>query len=291
MEFLQLKYFCSAAELENFTLAAKRHMIPQSTVSITIKRLEKELGKQLFNRNGNQVELNDMGREFYIHAKRCLAEYHNAKNCVSSQNVDEVRLLILEERSLMADLICKFNKKYPHVRFSVCHNLFDHPELLYDIRITSSFDRNKDCISRGFLTEKFVLAVSTQHPLATRECVNLEELANENFISYPSSYSGYRLLVEACAKKGFVPSSTIVCSEQDCKIKYVAANLGVAVVPYSNWKQHTDEGIVLIPLEDSFPLRETRIECLNSSYSSDAVRLFVNFCLQNAPLYEKQRNS
>ena len=53
MDILQLEYFCSAAEMENFTLAAKRHFIPQSAMSITIKRLEKELETQLFNRIGN----------------------------------------------------------------------------------------------------------------------------------------------------------------------------------------------------------------------------------------------
>ena len=44
MELLQLQYFCTAAELQNFTAAAKRHFIPQSAMSITMRRLEEELG-------------------------------------------------------------------------------------------------------------------------------------------------------------------------------------------------------------------------------------------------------
>ena len=127
MDILQLEYFCSAAEMENFTLAAKRHFIPQSAMSITIKRLEKELETQLFNRIGNRIQLNEAGKRFYTHAKACLAEFNNAKECVQTTDepCGEIRLLVLEERRTMAELVSQFKEKYPQIRFSVCHHLFE----------------------------------------------------------------------------------------------------------------------------------------------------------------------
>lgn len=49
MELLQLKYFKDAAELENFSKAAKKNMVPQPSISYAIKNLEDELGVPLFD--------------------------------------------------------------------------------------------------------------------------------------------------------------------------------------------------------------------------------------------------
>ncbi len=54
MELLQLRYFRSAAQLENFSKAAEKHMIPQSAMSKTIRKLENELGCELFDRQGKK---------------------------------------------------------------------------------------------------------------------------------------------------------------------------------------------------------------------------------------------
>ena len=50
MELLQLRYFKDAAELENFSMVAKKNMVPQPSISKTIGKLEDELGVLLFDR-------------------------------------------------------------------------------------------------------------------------------------------------------------------------------------------------------------------------------------------------
>ena len=72
MELLQLKYFCDAAETENFSLTAKKFSIPPSGVSQAIKRLEDELGTELFARGANRITLNEQGRIFYDGVKKAL---------------------------------------------------------------------------------------------------------------------------------------------------------------------------------------------------------------------------
>jgi len=65
MELLQLKYFCDAAESENFSSTAKKYGVPQSDISQSVRRLERELGINLFSRRANRISLNEKGREFY----------------------------------------------------------------------------------------------------------------------------------------------------------------------------------------------------------------------------------
>ena len=56
MELLQLRYFQTVAKMESITRAAKHYMIPQSSMSQTIKRLETELGDiKLFDRRNGRL--------------------------------------------------------------------------------------------------------------------------------------------------------------------------------------------------------------------------------------------
>ena len=62
MELLHLHYFRTVAEELNFTHAAKRLFISQPALSMTIKKLERELDTELFNRNGRTITLTNQGR-------------------------------------------------------------------------------------------------------------------------------------------------------------------------------------------------------------------------------------
>lgn len=64
MELLQLRYFRTAAKLQNFSEAAKLHLVPQPAISKTIRKLEDELGCPLFLRQGKKVILNPAGEAF-----------------------------------------------------------------------------------------------------------------------------------------------------------------------------------------------------------------------------------
>ena len=291
MDILQLEYFCSAAELENFTLAAKRHFIPQSAMSITIKRLEKELGTQLFDRVGNRIQLNETGKRFYVHAKSCLTEFRNAKVSVleTDEPCGEIRLLVLEERRIMAELLGQFHSKYPQIRFSVCHNLSGHPSFSYDVRISSAPLEDEKFICVPILTEKLVLAVSKSHKFAHRQRVHMSELADEEFIMLPPEYSIHRLTLESCQKNGFIPKIGISCDDPFCIRKYIVADMGISLVPPASWEGLIDENIVLIPIDGGNLLRKTVLECSKESLTSNSVKLFFDYCITAAHELEKHR--
>ena len=82
MELLQLRYFVHAARTENFSRTAAFFMVPQSSVSQTIKKLEGELGVQLFTRRGNRVFLNEKGRSFYEVVSAALSQIDAACGCL-----------------------------------------------------------------------------------------------------------------------------------------------------------------------------------------------------------------
>lgn len=80
MELLQLKYFCDAAQTENFSKTAKKFLVPTSNISQSVKRFGRELGVELFEHRANKIALADAGKRFYEKAKLALEMLEDAKN-------------------------------------------------------------------------------------------------------------------------------------------------------------------------------------------------------------------
>ena len=70
----------------------------------------------------------------------------------------------------------------------------------------------------------------------------------------------------------------------------MSANLGICLVPSASWKGLIDDSIVLIPITDYNLLRETRLECSKNSLSSNAVKLFFDYCVENVHKYGSKIN-
>ncbi len=64
----QLNYFRVVARYQHISRAAEALMVAQPALSATISKLEKELGVPLFNRQGRNIELNEVGRRLLVHA-------------------------------------------------------------------------------------------------------------------------------------------------------------------------------------------------------------------------------
>jgi len=67
MELHQIRYFLALCEEQNFTRAARRCGVSQPSLSNAIKRLEEELGGQLFNRDRLNCPLSELGQELQPH--------------------------------------------------------------------------------------------------------------------------------------------------------------------------------------------------------------------------------
>lgn len=98
MELLQLKYFKDAAELENFSKAAKKNMVPQPSISYAIKKLEDELGVPLFDTNGRKIFLNENGEYFYQKVSSILNTVDECKTFFENNNVENIKLYIQDGR-------------------------------------------------------------------------------------------------------------------------------------------------------------------------------------------------
>ena len=104
-----------------------------------------------------------------------------------------------------------------------------------------------------------------RHPLAELEAVPVERLAGEPFVAYPSSFRSvlHDAVEEVCANHGFKPQVALEVSETATLVSFVAAGIGVSLVPESVTR-FTVAGAVYRPLQGE----PTQVE-LALAYRSD----------------------
>lgn len=274
MEFLQLKYFCLAAKSENISHAAKACMVPPSSVSASIKKLETELGVRLFDRTANRLRLNENGKRF-LHAvetaEGAFSEFRREACAENGEPRGEIRLLVLTNRSRVTEAISAFRKKYPLVTFSIRHTLPSEKGVEFDVVCT---DKEMDASYQKipFVKEPLYLAVHRENPLSAQKSVTEKEAAGEKFILMPKGTS-LRFHADALfARTGQAPECAITCDDPYYICEYVKMGLGVTLFPGVSWAWRHDSNISLLPF--SAPLsRESRIYV--HKFASTAARRFA----------------
>ena len=250
MELLQLRYFQTVAKMLNISRAAEHHMIPQPAMSQTISRLEKELGKPLFNRYKNKLSLTQEGEAFLRSVCASLAELDTAVQELHQEDgplQGELTLLVRQHRGTMVGCIVAFRKLYPDVRFRVFYNENRRDSESYDVCISSTPPSEAYSQGKCLITEKLQLMVAAAHPLAARESVQIQELKNEGFALLDKNNSLWHHTEHLCYQAGFDPKISMICGDLHCMIQYVAAGMAVTLGPVVSWRGIQNDSVVFIP--------------------------------------------
>lgn len=247
MELLQLKYFCHAAECENFSKTAEHFGVPTSNISSSVRRLENELGVKLFTRSANKLKLNESGVTFFEHVKRALAELEVGKNAVNEnddQPRGELNVLLSSCRRIATKAVELFQKKFPDVRFNVKHGTSVEE---FDIIISDVPPEKGSYEKVKLLSEKILLAIPEASPLYHMEKPHLA-LESSRFISLGEGTRLHELTVQICRSLGFEPNVTIRTDDPYYMRKYLEMGLGVAFFPERSWANMIPNGIRLVDI-------------------------------------------
>jgi DNA-binding transcriptional LysR family regulator len=128
MDLSKLEFFFAAANSENFTQAAEKCNIAQTTMSKYIAQLEDELGVKLFYRTTRECSLTEAGHTFYNGAKELSKDYDNLKRHVRKASGDDLNIGIYGEFFDLT-ILEKFRAAHPDIRMRVSFGTKDE---LYD---------------------------------------------------------------------------------------------------------------------------------------------------------------
>lgn len=289
MEWNQLEYFKTVAQMGHVTRAAEKLTISQSALSHSIAKLESELGFPLFDRNGKSIRLNQNGRLFLNYVNRALQEISVGRQVVLDSlnpNVGNVSLAFLRSlgTSLVPKLLVKFREQFPQIQFKLYENgtLFLLQQLLsgeIDLCLCPSVLIKNSIEWVPLFSEELFIAVSRRHRLAKQDRVSLHEIANEPIITLKKGY-GLRILTDQFFEQIDINPLIVFEGEEIMTLAgLVEAQFGVALIPYLTGLDKLD--IVLIPVSTPKCARTIGIAWNKNNYLSRPAKKVKNFIIES----------
>jgi DNA-binding transcriptional LysR family regulator len=252
MELLQLKYFCDAAISENFSKTAKRFEVPPSDISQSVRRLERELGIDLFVRKPNSISLNEKGRKFYKSISSALRALDDAVQSVCDVvERGKIKICINSNRRVVMEVIEKFKRTYPEVEIATTH-FGDPTSDDFDMIIDARDDELKGYEKTLLISEGMQLAMASSSPFAHVEQIDVRDLSDEPFITLSERSSLYHMTKSICRDKGFSPRMAIQSDDPFYVRKCVELGLGLCFVPKFSWEGQFSDNVVLKDVEGYF---------------------------------------
>jgi LysR family transcriptional regulator, transcription activator of glutamate synthase operon len=241
MELRHLAYFVAVAQKLNFSRAAEELHVAQPAISQQIRALEKDLHVQLFDRMGRRVALTHAGEVLLPHAYAVLAAVETAKNDVRelgqlTRGTTSLGAPPTVSTHLLPSRLTRFRRRYPGLEVTLREagtesllKLLEAGQL--DLAIVVSDALPALVEAAPFLEEAYVLAVGLLNPLSKLPSVRMADLAAEAFILFPEGYRLREVTLLACQRAGFQPKVALDGGGMQSALEFVAAGLGVALVP------------------------------------------------------------
>ncbi|MEU8526681.1 MULTISPECIES: LysR family transcriptional regulator [Streptomyces] len=264
MDLQQMRYVVAVAETLNFTRAAERCDVVQSSLSHRIAGLERELGVQLFARSSRRVELTSAGAAFLEGARECLAAADRAvADAAAATGVVRGRLavgvIVTTAAVDVPDLLQRYRDRHPHV--NVLLRAGGSDELVAAIRrgeLDLAFlglpegEEPHGVESLVLDHDAHVLVVAAGHPLAGASRVALREIVGETFVDFTEGTPARAQSDQAFAAAGLVREVAYEAGFAELIPRLVARGLGVALLPSAFIRPlaAADPGLALVPLVD-----------------------------------------
>ena len=308
MNLRQLYYFKTIAELEHYTRAAEKLYVSQSSLSHAIQELEDELKVEFFVRKGRNIKLTKYGELFLPYVEKTLDTLETGiatlKDYIDpntgavtmegfpslAQFVPDIIVRYLSETNRV-DVRFQFSQEgftglrdhllNGEVDLSFATDIKDHRSEKTDPRL------EKTCIG----THPLVLLVPAGHRLAQQKGVYLRELDGENFIAFDRAGQIRPQLDEIFENMGIKPNIVMETPQDMIIYGLVAANHGVAIVPFP--LGGAPYNVKIMPILDDIPQRKLYLLWNKDRYMPPAAEYFRDFIIRSGEVFDQfmERNS
>lgn len=293
MELYQLRYFQTVAEVGTLRDAAERLAVSQSAVSRAIAMLEHEIGVELFTRRGRANELNRFGEAFL---RTSLASQRSLETAVAGvrqlAGVDAgtvaLGFLVSLGVATVPRLIRRHHDQHPAARFALrqCAG----PALVNDLTTgvidvclsyPMTFDESPGVKWHKLFTQQLYAVVDRDHPLAHRDVIGFEELADQKFVALDRNHTLRRIFDDACARHDMTPSIAFEGTDITTLRGLIGARLGVGVLPKA---ATPPPDIVEIAVDDPQLVRPIAVGWMTNRYLPPSAAAFRDTAIASCGL-------
>ena len=243
--------------------AADNLRMTPSAVSQHIAALQRQTGLDLFDRVGRGIVPTAAAEALIAQAETVLQQWHRLDDYVTDLRDGRTGRLVLgyfpsAGSTLLPSIVRQITAEFPDLVVELVLTEVGARSTIPDIDV--AMDHTENTRRPGYrkvpLTEDpYILAVHHEHPLARRRAVTLTDLKGEGWVSNDSfANPGHRIVLAACAAKGFTPRFTVQAQDHHSALGFVAAGVGITVLPRLAARIIPD-GVVRVRITDP-PVRQ-----------------------------------
>jgi LysR family transcriptional regulator, cyn operon transcriptional activator len=284
MELRHLRYYVMLADTLNFTRAAQRLFITQSTLSHQIIQLEQELATPLLNRSGRAVHLTSAGQLFKSHAMLILRQAESAKTAVDELGNLKRGLLNIGtvhsfNHSVLLPVVSRFMQMYPAVRVTIEETSTSRIEAglvdgTFDFGATVAPVQSSELEMEVLLKEDYVVVVRKMHPLANRKRIRFSDLSNVPLAMLTPSFATRRIVDLSFEVSKLAPLIRFESNSIEVVLDQVNRSDLVSILPLSAIA--TRKGFLSVRFSGTGPNRTCGLCWLRSGHRSAAALVLAD---------------
>ena len=287
MELRQLEHFLAVVEEGTFTRAAERVSLTQPAVSLSIKKLEEEIGGPLFARDVHDLSLTEAGRVLADYARRMIRLRDDATREMArlgSMAAGSLKIAAHEAAAvyLLPVALRTYVQRFPDIKVGIYRSRLEEiPRQVMDRQVDLGFVKDAptfhelECVDVH--TDEMICIASPKHPLASRSRLTVKDVSSEQFVLHHlCSATADRIL------RLFEQNSTrcrVVAelwSFENIK-EFVRQEVGLAIVPGVTVREELRNGtLIRLPLGELAMPRRTLMIYRDQGYMSESARELIS---------------
>lgn len=297
MTLSELRFVIAVAKERNFRRAADKCYVSQPALSMAIKKLEEDLGVQIFERSLTDISATPIGEKIIEQAIKALEEVNYIREIAQQGNNQlngsfRLGLIYSVGPYLLPEIIPILRQRAPDMPLDIEENLTVQLEAqlksgIIDAAVVALPFDVPGINTLALYDEKYVVMVPVTHAWANRSSVSADELADENVLLLNSGHCYSHQVLQACpdlSRKGQVLQGNSLETIRNM----VASNLGITVLPCSAASErYLNPLLKVIPFEQPVPVRRVAL-AWRKSYARelavmsvvDSIKAIASDCLQ-----------
>ena len=260
ISYRNMQAFLCVAESATFAEAAEKLFVTQPALSSSIKKMEEQLGGQLFSRTTRRVQLTPEGETFLPHARRLLHDWDDAVEGVQNlfamaQGRLAVAAMPSFAESKLPGILVRFHQQFSNIRVRVLDVIMEETlQAVLSGRVDIGFcfePESKDNLEFfPLFTDRFVAVMPADHPLGASRTITLEDIVSQPFIS-PNRGSSVRQWTEVMTAEYGQLNIVAETGQYGTIGQLIAHGMGISVVPSLCLEQMLRKGLICRDIEGS----------------------------------------
>ncbi|HKT76546.1 MAG TPA: LysR family transcriptional regulator [Sphingobium sp.] len=286
MDLRHMRQFVAVAEERHFGRAARRLNMAQPPLSQAMRRLEQDLGVELFDRTRRVAELTEAGRVFLTEARKTLMQAHLARQMAqrAAAKLVEVRIGFIGPAlfRFLPDMLVFHHKQRPEIET----RLLEMPSQTQikailagelDVGFLSALTDHVPGIEAMMVEQSGRrIAVPADWELAKQKSVKLADLADYPLILPPQKYAPYYSETLAMFERaGVMPRVTQEATQLNTTLSLVGAGMGCSVV-MAHAEHAQPRNVRFLEIQDASPYKPWELTMVwASEHATKVARDFI----------------